>query len=342
MNKFTTSQMVTAGLRRRGGRSGPDRRQWVIRPDDLVVLAFDLVNLHVKPAAEHEAATLVKKGSGPAYLIVWFPPQHILEEAYFVRVPKYPVGIPSNPDQKIPYQDSDQNNNNDDDLYPPPINARIAGWSRLVFYVPDDRLPIDWTLEGLLKAMRELELSVPANAQPPKQRSHALRDILATSVKAATLTQSLTVSSSELTAIPSSVFRTSADLDPNLRILAAAAGPPVAGATRVFAVARNRRKVRTVGNALGLTTVTGSATKNVGTLYEADLYGKGIAPILRRSAPAQPSVTQTALELPFRVILSPNRFGAWFHVDTPMTSQETGYTELWHTPRRAARGRDSR
>jgi hypothetical protein len=331
MIKFATSQMVSVPLRRRGGRPGPDRRQWVIRPDDLVVLAFDLVNLQVKPSEGHESAMLIKKGSGAAYLIAWFPPQHILEEAYFVRVPKYPVAIPSNPGQKKPYVDSDKDTNEDDDLQPPPINARIAGWSRLVFYVPDDRLPIQWTLEGLLKAMRELELSVAANALPPKEKSHALRDILATSVKAATLTQSLTVSSSELTAATSPLFRATADVDASARMFEAVVGPPVAGASRIFAVARNRRKVRTVGNALGVTTVTGSTTKNAGVLYEDDLFRKEISRILRRPTPAQPALTKTALELPFRVILSPNRFGAWFHVDTPMTSQETGHTELWHT-----------
>src|SRR5262249_44293338 len=55
------------------------------------------------------------------------------------------------------------------------------------------------------------------------------------------------------------------------------------------------------------------------------------ATLLRRPVPAPPAATQTALELPFRVFLSPNRSGAWFHVDTPMTSPDTGHTELWHT-----------
>ncbi len=331
MIRFTTSQILGARLRPRGGRSGPDRRQWVIRPDDLVVLAFDLVNLEVKPGAEPGPATLVKKGSGPAYLVVWFPPQHILEEAYFVRVPKYPVDIPSNPGQKIPYVDADKGNSSDDALSPPPIEARISGWSRLVFYVPDDRLPIEWTLDGLLKAMRELELSVPANALPPKKKSHILRDVLTNSVRATTLTQSLGLSSAELVAVTSSSFRATADADPNVQMFEAVAGPPVAGASRVFAVARNRRKVRTVGNTLGLTTATGSATRDAGLQYADDFFGREIARILRRPGPAQPAATQTALELPFRVILSPNKFGAWFHADTPMTSPETGHTELWHT-----------
>ncbi|HSE67870.1 MAG TPA: hypothetical protein VLB12_12865 [Gemmatimonadales bacterium] len=331
MSKFTRSPMVPFPLRQRGGRPGPDRRQWVIRPDDLVVLAFDLVNLKVTPAAEHEAATLVKQGRGSAYLIVWFPPQHILEEAYFTTgLPSYPVKIPSNPGQ-APLTDADQNTVKIDELGTPPIDARIAGWSRLVFQVPDDKLPLDWTLEGMLQAMRELELSVPANALPPQAKRHFLLDIIAASVKEATLTSSLGFASSASAAAAPMALGLTARVERSAGLLEAIAGPPVAGASRVFAVARSRRKVRSVGNALGLTTVTGSATKGIGAVYEDVLFGKGIAPILRRPAPAAPTVTQTALELPFRVILSPNRFGAWFHVDAPMTSEETGHTELWHS-----------
>ena len=69
MIKFTTSAMA-AVPRRRFGRPGPDRRQWVIRPEDLLVLAFDLVNLEVKPGEGGRPATLARQGSGLAYLIV--------------------------------------------------------------------------------------------------------------------------------------------------------------------------------------------------------------------------------------------------------------------------------
>lgn len=322
MSSFTASQMVSVPLRRRGGRPGPDRRQWVIRPDDLLVLAFDLVNLQVQPGADQNAATLVRKGPGLAFLVVWFPPQHILEQAYFTTVQNYPVAIPSNPGQSPPLVDADQNTAAIDPLDPPPIDARIAGWSRLVFFVPDDKLPIDWTLEGLLKAMRELELSVPANAMPPKQKRLFLRDVLAASLKQAVLTTSLDFAADALPATAAVETAGSTAMMP-----AAGSAP----ASRVFAVARGRRKVRTVGNALGLSTVTGSATKDIGLSYRDDLVGKAVAPFLQRPEPASPGTTQTALELPFRVILSPNRYGAWFHVDAPMTSADTGHTELWHT-----------
>ncbi len=201
MITLTTSRMVSAPLRRGYGRPGPDRRQWIIRPDDLLVLAFDLMNLQVKPLEGHDTLMLVKKEvSGSAYLIVWFPPQHILEKAYFTTVPNYPVAIPfASPDQPIGAKPKDPDEDNDkkgvvEELDAPPIDAVVAGWSRLVFYVPDDKLPIKWTLEGLLRAMRELEMSVPANALPPKQKRYHLRDVFAASVKQATSRASLAIS----------------------------------------------------------------------------------------------------------------------------------------------------
>lgn len=45
--------------------------------------------------------------------------------------------------------------------------------------------------------------------------------------------------------------------------------------------------------------------------------------------PAPPSATTTQIELPFRLILSPNRHGTWVHAKAPVTRD--GRTELWHT-----------
>jgi len=44
---------------------------------------------------------------------------------------------------------------------------------------------------------------------------------------------------------------------------------------------------------------------------------------------AAPGATETAIEVPWRLILSPNRLAAWIHALAPVTRQ--GRTELWHT-----------
>src|SRR5215207_6243507 len=163
MNRIPRSD-AQVRLRTLSHRPRADRRSWVIRPDDLLVLDFELVNLIVQPGEGETPARLATSGTAPAYLIVTFPPQHLSEIAYFTTVPAYPVakGHPDDPDRTSGKEPPDP-----EPLDPAPVQAVVSGWSRLVFRVPNDRLPIDWNLESLLLAMRSLELSVPANALPP-------------------------------------------------------------------------------------------------------------------------------------------------------------------------------
>ena len=46
--------------------------------------------------------------------------------------------------------------------------------------------------------------------------------------------------------------------------------------------------------------------------------------------PAEPAGTATAIEAPFRLVLSPGPGAAWAHATQPVTSS-AGWTELWHT-----------
>jgi hypothetical protein len=47
--------------------------------------------------------------------------------------------------------------------------------------------------------------------------------------------------------------------------------------------------------------------------------------------PANPSAGTTAIELPWRLIISPHTGARWRHATTPARSESTGRTELWHT-----------
>ena len=54
--------------------------------------------------------------------------------------------------------------------------------------------------------------------------------------------------------------------------------------------------------------------------------------ILRRGPkPAPPTAQQTAIELPWRLILSPHAEERWRHAKSPATSAATQHTELWHS-----------
>jgi hypothetical protein len=45
----------------------------------------------------------------------------------------------------------------------------------------------------------------------------------------------------------------------------------------------------------------------------------------------KPSGLETAIEMPYRLTISQNQYGAWAHTSAPVRSPETKRTELWHT-----------
>src|SRR5262249_48907022 len=161
-------------------------------------------------------------------LIVTFPPQHLAEIAYFTTVEGYSVTRPAPTDPTKPATADPDASTGDENPDSPPIPAVIAGWSRLVFIVPDESLPIDWTVEGILAAIRDLELSVPANALPPRQ-PRRLRSPL-----------------DEL------IVQTGLANRAALVGAAAFSGTDAAARASVLAAARARRQMRTIGHALHL------------------------------------------------------------------------------------------
>jgi hypothetical protein len=301
---FRSAGLRAAGFGRIRGRPGPDRRRWIIRPDDLLVVDIERINLDLVTGEGTSPPQLVRKSPGPAFLVLTLPPQHLTEIAYFTTVEKYPIQqVLAGPENKpIPMPPNDTGS---EDPQPPPIESIIAGWSRLAFIVTDDDLPIDWTIEGILLAIHDLELSVPANALPRRAPLRRYEPI---------------VSAFGIGALAEAVDA-AAIAEPQLIV------PRGRGATRI---ARDRKAIRLGSHALRLTEMTGSATR--GLLDDAIAEGSfHIPPELLRPEPRPPAATQTALELPYRVILSPNSHGAWFHTEAAATSQETGHTELWHT-----------
>ena len=301
-------------------RFGPDRRAWKVRARDLLVFDIELVNLKVAPSeVENVAATLEKDGSGVAFLILFFPPQSLVEEAYYTTESDSAAPKDKDPDPGAPYnKDAEKNPNEPPEL--PPIPAILSGWSRLAFIVPDGKLPIDWTIPAILDVVGDLELSVAPNALPPRSRRiHPWLDAL--------------------------LHPNTMEVQAAAIAMAAGAGTgPSAGATSVEPVrmgstrlmARDRRTIRTIGYTLGLTDDSGSATTGfVDELVQPEL----ILPVeLSRPIPREPAPQHTALELPWRIILSPNRHGAWFHSSEVVESDVTGHTELWHTRLGARRG----
>jgi hypothetical protein len=100
----------------------------VLRADDLLVLSLDFYNLRLQPGPSGKQ--VASGGAGDSFIVVHFPPQHVAERAFMEDGPSDPV-------------------------LPPPVAARLAGETRLVFYLNPTLLPLDFSLEKILEALSQ-------------------------------------------------------------------------------------------------------------------------------------------------------------------------------------------
>ncbi len=132
----------------------------VIRPEDLLHLQFSFLNLVINNDDPKSPFLIRDNPDKDAYLIVFFPPQHLNEEAFFEVEPEED----ESPDPNNP-PDNDEPN---PAIIEPntPAHVYMAGMSRLVFRVPPKIRIIPYTMDGLLN-WADLELSVAPTALPP-------------------------------------------------------------------------------------------------------------------------------------------------------------------------------
>ena len=265
----------------------------VIRPDDLLALRIELRNLSVKPGAP---PVLKKSGTGAAYLILHFPPQAITEETFFEKSPK---GMENADEDSTLPQKPDLDKDKVESANLPPffdrtIHARIAGESRLVFKVPNDAV-IPYTLEGILTAVQELEPKVAANARPRQTRGRFVSaDLLLQASKLKTLKPLQRAALASFAAN-------------SLRIARSDTG----------GVTLRRRQISA---GIGLRDVT---------KLPPEFKIPGIVQLPPK--PRAPDSRTTAIEIPWRLIMSPHKNTRWRHAVTPVTSPATRHTELWHS-----------
>ena len=98
----------------------------VLRADDLLVFRLDFYNARLNTTTA--GREVVSDGPGDSFVVVQFPSQHIAEQAFL-------EGDPT------------------DHLKPPPVAARLAGESRLVFHLNPALLPLGFSLESILGAL---------------------------------------------------------------------------------------------------------------------------------------------------------------------------------------------
>ena len=148
----------------------------ILRPDDLLNLRVECVNLRIDADAEGNAR-LVPAGRGDSFLVFTFPPQSITERAYYDSA------------NAVPPQDaSDGGKYNDPPSGGPPVigspdmpgdvPARISGRSRLVFRLsaPARSAGVPVSVAGLLD-WSVLELVVTPIADIPPNADATIRAV---------------------------------------------------------------------------------------------------------------------------------------------------------------------
>nr|OAP90220.1 hypothetical protein A4U53_30320 [Rhizobium leguminosarum] len=261
----------------------------VVRPDDLVALRIETRNLAIIAGTPPR---LKKQASGAAYVILHFPPQSITEETFFET---QPAGTKNPAAQRPDEQVKQDPVGGSETPHAPPVRARIAGESRLVFQVPDG-FDVAYTLEGVLDACQTLSLKVAANAGPrgAGQRVFTTTDLFDTR---------------KLATLPAAKRAMLASFALRSTQIAAVQGD--------FATLRARQ-------------FSGGAALKALPRSRFDLE---VALPVRPGSPrpALPTALTTSIELPWRLILSPHAAEKWRHAAAPVTSPATSRTELWHS-----------
>ena len=314
-----------------------------IRPDDLLVCDFIFHNLELETTGDG-APKLVRKPATTATLVVELPPQSFGEQAFLDS-----TGPEVTSENIEPFPDT--KNVPETNAEPlgslPAARIRMAGRSRIAFTMPADEAELAFTIEAMLDACRRWPMRLDVNAVPDptpfkfgdfgihdkwfqtlvssddwRQTTRAIVDSLGgpqTAQKwfsdAARRVAAKAMEGGGLGALQSENELRRA-MDDELDVLADRFAPLRAAERREVAAA-----------ALSMTTIQAVAAHRVGTSIIERITDFPFLTIV--FAPHAPGRSVTALELPYRLMLSPVPQSYWRHRTKPV--ERNGRTELWHT-----------
>ncbi len=219
---------------------------------------------------------------------------------------------------RLPFQHLGEQSFVDSELSPTPAvaRARTAEGSRLVFAFPQDAPPMTYSVEGVLEALSRLPLIVVPVATPrPKGRGLVDRIVLAVlSDRIALFRESAGLVVDTLSAVEKRAYaRPSRARDERV------GGRRFAGPTNDLRLARQ------------ILARESAVDRTNGAVAElSDLLVR--PPVLRpvRSRPRKPRSDETAIEAPYRLVLSPSVLGGFAHATAPVEAPG-GRVELWHS-----------
>ncbi|MFO0887939.1 MAG: hypothetical protein U0790_02210 [Isosphaeraceae bacterium] len=335
---FDLGRLVDAIL----GRPPQEFRVSVRRPNDLLVFDFLVDNLKLKTSGEPRLEK--QDPSASAHLIVELPPQSFAEEA-FLAAPYAEKDIDK---ESCEYQRRNPPTPPEDVLALLPLpssRVRMAGRSRLVFTMPTSETGLPFTLTAVLKAMRTWPQSLSVNASPDPVDLREV-DWLGTLVASPAWRGTL---ASLMSAVKAAGAHEISDaIAASAQRVAEYAAGGLTGSTRSvlgkvmfetlhgemeelvrrFPALREglAHQAGLAALALASTEALAPAAARVG--FDAELAGE-LPYFALLLGPHEPERNVTAVELPYRVILSPIAQARWLHSDAPI--EHRGRTELWHT-----------
>lgn len=297
----------------------PDVIVDVIRATDLVAMRVEAFGLSLVSGAN----PVLRAGEDGGHLIVHLAFQHMTERAIYEGL--------TNPKPPLPPED-DPPPDPLDARHTPPELALAANASRLVFEV-EAGLEIGYSSEGILAAIASLPMAVHPLAAPRAVRRGfpglGVGLTLGADIVAVATTEGLFVGNAT-------------------RARPAASTDTTRGLNEVM---RDRRVARAIATRLGATGVAGltfdaedRATPGVrvgGREFEVGPVGGAggllgidieLSRVNRPQFSREPRQFETAIEVPFRLIVSPSAHGGWAHTNTPVGADGTNErVELWHT-----------
>jgi hypothetical protein len=258
----------------------------VVRPEDLLVLSFEFVNLGI------QGTNLVPtKTTESSYIIVHFQPQSITEQAFYEN-----AGL-SQPTTDPEKSRNEANPGAVENPTSPPVKSRISGPSRLAFLVPKEITQIPYNLKSLLD-WTKYRPSVAATAKPPDEPLKLANPEIVDRLKIPTLLVPLI--KSQETRVQSMALVSPSLININ----------------------------RSVYTALPVLNIDKTAiVQPVAAVSLAEMEAMFILDTINK-----PLSIQTAIEMPYRLILSPHVSSGWKHSLVPVNHNNIKEpVELWHT-----------
>ena len=298
----------------------PTQQFRLLRPLDLVVL--DVLGFGLELRKDQDGHALVPVADD-ARLEVRYPFQHVGEQA-FNRVTQTvaKTTIPANDAPAPDEEPATEGPFTADEITGPPVRARAAYGSTLVFDVPTGER-IEFSIEGVLAAISRLPLQVVplATPRPLGRRPPVLGGVIL-------LPGGFSLSRTSAGLVLQRVGRST----PGRGRKAVPASPVDNLITGSNAIRMARRFMTTEGT---LDVVTNNKDPDV-LRVPGGLGDLLPPPIIQKPPPRQrprkPRSDETAIEAPYRLIISPSVLGGFAHALAPESAPtDPDRVELWHS-----------